>query len=80
MRQADLQVGDHLIVYNHQAYAATTAGVWRLENAVIVQTFPELLMQGHGSAVLNQGAMWTARRRAPPRARARAGSAGERKQ
>ena len=58
--QADLQVGDHLIVYNHPAYAATTAGVWRLENAVVVQTFPELLMQGHGSAVLNQGAMWKA--------------------
>jgi hypothetical protein len=60
VRQADLQVGDHLIVYNHPAYAATTAGVWRLENAVVVQTFPELLMQGHGSAVLNQGAMWKA--------------------
>ena len=60
VRQADLQVGDHLIVYNHPAYAATTAGVWRLENAVVVQTFPELLMQGHGSAVHNQGAMWTA--------------------
>ena len=51
VRQADLQVGDHLIVYNHPAYAETTAGVWRLENAVVVQTFPELLMQGHGSAV-----------------------------
>jgi len=60
VRQGDLQVGDHLIVYNHPAYAATTAGVWRLENAVVVQTFPELLMQGHGSAVLNQGAMWKA--------------------
>lgn len=60
VRQADLQVGDHLIVYNHPAYANTTAGVWRLENAVVVQTFPELLMQGHGSAVLNQGGMWNA--------------------
>ena len=27
---------------------------------MVVQTFPELLMQGHGSAVLNQGAMWKA--------------------
>ena len=60
VRKADLQVGDHLIVYNHPAYAATTVGVWSLENAVVVQTFPELLMQGHGSAILNQGAMWRA--------------------
>ena len=27
---------------------------------MVVQTFPELLMQGHGSAMLNQGAMWKA--------------------
>jgi len=60
VRQADLQVGDHLIVYNHPAYAATTGGVWSLENAVVVQTSPELLMQGHGSAVHNQAGMWTA--------------------
>jgi hypothetical protein len=60
VRRADLQVGDHLIVYNHPAYAATTAGVWSLENAIVVQTFPQLLMQGHGSAVHNQEGMWTA--------------------
>ena len=59
MRQADLQVGDHVIVYNHPAYAkATAGGVWRLENAVVVQTSPDLLMQGHGSALRDQGGMW----------------------
>lgn len=55
----DLQVGDHLIVYNHPAYEhATIAGVWRLENALVVQTYPELRMQGHGSRVYTKGGMW----------------------
>ena len=59
VRQADLQVGDHLIVYNHPAYAkATVGGVWKLENAVVVQTSPDLLMQGHGSPLRDQGGMW----------------------
>jgi hypothetical protein len=59
VRQADLQVGDHLIVYNHPAYAkATSGGVWKLENALVVQTFPRLLMQGHGTAAHTQGEMW----------------------
>jgi hypothetical protein len=59
VRQADLQVGDHLIVYNHPAYAkATVGGVWKLENAVVVQTSPALLMQGHGSPLRTQGGMW----------------------
>ena len=60
VREADLQVGDHLIVYNHPAYANTTSGVWRLENAVVVQTYPQLLMQGHGSAVHDKAGMWSA--------------------
>jgi hypothetical protein len=48
----DLQIGDHLIIFNHPAYqAATHTGVWKLENAVVVQTVPSLLMQGHGSTV-----------------------------
>jgi hypothetical protein len=56
VRQADLQVGDHLIVYNHPAYEHTSQhGVWRLENAVVVQTVPELKMQGHGSYILGVG-------------------------
>jgi hypothetical protein len=61
VREADLQVGDHLIVYNHPAYDdATIAGVWRLENAVVVQTWPQLRMQGHGSRVYTKGGMWRA--------------------
>jgi hypothetical protein len=48
----DLQIGDHLIIFNHPAYAAAThTGVWKLENAVVVQTVPSLLMQGHGSVI-----------------------------
>jgi hypothetical protein len=59
VKRADLQVGDHLIVYNHPAYAkATVGGVWKLENAVVVQTSPDLLMQGHGSPLRDQGGMW----------------------
>jgi hypothetical protein len=44
------QVGDHLIVYNHPAYdKATVGGVWRLENAIVVQVYPKRLLQGHGT-------------------------------
>jgi hypothetical protein len=58
-RQADLQVGDHLVVYNHPAYAnATISGVWKLENALVVQTYPELLLQGHGTVQHTLGGMW----------------------
>jgi hypothetical protein len=60
VRESDLQVGDHLIVYNHPAYANTTSGVWKLENAIVVQTYPRLLMQGHGSAVHDKLGMWRA--------------------
>jgi len=50
----DLEVGDHLIVYNHPAYdRATLHGAWTLENAVVVQTVPELLVQGHGTSQLS---------------------------
>jgi hypothetical protein len=50
IQTADLQIGDHLIVYNHPAYdKATVGGVWRLENAVVVQLYPRLLLQGHGT-------------------------------
>lgn len=59
VRESDLQVGDHVIVYNHPAYAnATLSGVWRLENAVVVQTSPRLLLQGHGSRLLTKPQMW----------------------
>jgi hypothetical protein len=61
VREADLQPGDHVIVYNHPAYQhATVAGVWKLENAIVVQSHPSLLMQGHGSRVLDKGGMWEA--------------------
>ena len=53
VRPQELQVGDHLIVYNHPAYEHSTLhGAWRLENAVVVQTTPELLVQGHGSPIM----------------------------
>ncbi len=53
VRPGQLQVGDHLIVYNHPAYEHTTIhGAWRLENAVVVQTTPELRVQGHGSPIM----------------------------
>jgi hypothetical protein len=54
VRPSELQVGDHLIVYNHPAYEHTTLhGAWRLENAVVVQTTPTLLVQGHGSPIMS---------------------------
>ena len=53
-----LQIGDHLIVYNHPAYdKATVGGVWRLENAVVVTVYPKLLLQGHGTHPLGFGQM-----------------------
>ena len=59
VRESDLQVGDHLIIYNHPAYRrAAVDGVWQLENAFVVQTFPTLMMQGHGSPLLTKGGMW----------------------
>jgi hypothetical protein len=54
VRPQELQAGDHLIVYNHPAYEHSTLhGAWRLENAVVVQTTPELLVQGHGSPIMS---------------------------
>jgi hypothetical protein len=48
---ADLQVGDHVIVFNHPAYdkAKGSVDAWRLENAVVVTTQPRVLLQGHGT-------------------------------
>lgn len=51
---SELQVGDHVIIYNHPAYEHSTIhGAWRLENAVVVQTVPDLRLQGHGSFILS---------------------------
>jgi hypothetical protein len=47
----ELQVGDHVIVFNHPAYdmAKDPDDVWRLENALVVSVSPRLLLQGHGT-------------------------------
>ena len=55
---SELQIGDHLIVYNHPAYdKSTVGGVWRLENALAVQLDPKALFQGHGTNPLSFDAM-----------------------
>ncbi len=55
---AELQIGDHLIVYNHPVYdRLTTTGVFRLENALVVQVYPKLLLQGHGILPKAPGAL-----------------------
>lgn len=47
---SEVQISDHLIVYNHPAYdKATVGGVWRLENALVVGIYPGLKLQGHGT-------------------------------
>jgi hypothetical protein len=49
IRESELQVGDHVRVWNHPAYEKMTVeGAWRLENAIVVQTIPKLILQGHG--------------------------------
>lgn len=53
-----VQIGDHLIVYNHPAYdKVNSQGVWRLENAIVVQVYPKILLQGHGTKPLTIGQM-----------------------
>jgi hypothetical protein len=49
--RSELMVGDHVAVYNHPAYdmAMERVDVWRLENALVVSTYPRLLLQGHGT-------------------------------
>jgi hypothetical protein len=51
---SELIVGDHVVVINHPAYDAARehVDVWRLENAIVVATFPRLLLQGHGTLPL----------------------------
>jgi len=46
-----LELGDHVIVVNHPAYdmAREIVDVWNIENALVVTTFPRLLLQGHGT-------------------------------
>lgn len=51
--QDDLVIGDHVVFYNHPAYdllIARTGGVWRLENAILVERRDgEDIFLGHGS-------------------------------
>jgi hypothetical protein len=36
----DLQVGDHVILWNHHLYASVTSGAWRLENSFVTYIDP----------------------------------------
>jgi hypothetical protein len=50
---ADLQVGDQLIVYNHPLFSTFLPdSEWQLENSLVVQVDPKLLIQGHGTPPL----------------------------
>ena len=47
---ADLQIGDQLIVYNHPLFSTFLPdSEWQLENSLVVQVDPKLLVQGHGT-------------------------------
>ncbi|MGK2902134.1 MAG: hypothetical protein ACSLE7_04535 [Mycobacterium sp.] len=58
-RMSDLQVGDHIIVWNSIMYAVLSTGAWSLENAVVVsmESDPfrytlgeDIHVMGHGSS------------------------------
>jgi hypothetical protein len=60
IEDADLQVGDHLIFWNHILYDLISTGDWRLENALVmyVRSDPRggirprtILLQGHGTSI-----------------------------
>jgi hypothetical protein len=45
----DLQIGDHLVVYNHPVFdALLPESEWRLENSIVVRLHPVPRVQGHG--------------------------------
>lgn len=47
----ELQIGDHLIIFNHPVYSCILPkGNWHNENVVVVQLEPKILVQGHGIA------------------------------
>jgi hypothetical protein len=48
---ADLQVGDHVIYYNHMAYNAFVGGAFGLENAIVSQIESDPSPRKHGSVV-----------------------------
>jgi hypothetical protein len=57
----DLQLGDHVIFWNHTLYSLLAGGDWRLENAIVMSVDSEkstgktvksgIRMQGHGTGV-----------------------------
>jgi hypothetical protein len=57
--EADLQVGDHVVVYNSKVYGALSVSEWILENAVVIDVDSDhttggiienaLVLQGHGT-------------------------------
>lgn len=58
VRKSDLHVGDHLIIFNHPGYDnSNLSGPWRLENAIVIQTSPKRLFQGHGIPPMTFGQM-----------------------
>jgi hypothetical protein len=49
LHRAQLQIGDHIIIYAHPAYDnAVPDGYWKLENALVVRLGDRFLVQGHG--------------------------------
>jgi hypothetical protein len=71
IRIDELQIGDHLVLWNHPAYTAVSASPWRLENSLVVDfefskapdgppQLPEgIIVQGHGTSPISFGRMQT---------------------
>ena len=59
INEADLQVGDHVVVYNSKVYGALSVSEWILENALVIDVDSDhttggiveraLVLQGHGT-------------------------------
>ena len=52
VQPADLQVGDHVVYYNHIAYNVFLDGAFRLENAIVSQIESDPNPKKHGSIVV----------------------------
>jgi hypothetical protein len=62
IRVDELQLGDHLVLWNHPAYSALNEDPWRLENSLIVDfrgtELPQgIIVQGHGTSPVSFGEM-----------------------
>lgn len=63
--EADLQVGDHVVVYNSKVFGALSPSEWILENAVVIDVDSDhstggiveraLVLQGHGTGEWDYG-------------------------